>query len=194
MKNYFSPEPTTISIITKVLGSTVLQRVCTLTFSKYNVCSFVAVVESKRNVFLTETDYEAVYIISLIDRFNHSNTTLTASQCLKYCNDKNAYVIGADKVLSLTEFEGYLNKSFGYGEQGQHARESFTDPQRKRKIRNKEFRFHVNAFYDFTLTKWLNQVTLSEFDDSLWARNYNTYPLFPIVNDILGIVLKNTDK
>ena len=105
---------------------------------------------------------------------------------MKYCNDKNAYVIGADKVVSSIEFERYLNKTFGHDE---HAKESFNDP--KKHIRSDEFRFYVNAFYDFTLTKWLNQVTLSEFDDGLWARKNNTYPLFPIVNDVLGIVLKS---
>ena len=106
---------------------------------------------------------------------------------MKYCNNKNAYVIGADKVVSSIEFESYLNKTLGPGEHSDYAKESFTDPQRKQ-IRNEEFRFHVNAFYDFTLTKWLNQVTLSEFDDGLWARKHNIYPMFPIINDVLGIV------
>ena len=106
---------------------------------------------------------------------------------MKYCNDKNAYVIGADKVVSSIEFESYVNKTLGHGEYSDYAKESFTGPQRKQ-IRNDKFRFYVNAFYDFTLTKWLNQVTLSEFDDSLWAKKHTSYPLFPIVNDVLGIV------
>ena len=192
MKNYFSPAPTIISLITGALGSTLLHRLCALTFSNNNVLSFVAVAESRRNViFKTKTGYEKAYIISLVDRFNHANTTLTASQCLKFCNDKNSHVVGSDKVVSSTDFERYLNQSFGHGELlREGSTKSFIDPKSPHNKRDGKSGFHVNAFYNFTKAKWLNQLTLSTFDDELWARYHDYHPLFPIVNDVLGIVLK----
>ena len=102
---------------------------------------------------------------------------------MQYCNDKNAYVVGADKVVSLIGFDRYLNKSFG---QKEEAKESLIDLQGMRSTNDDEISFHVNAFYDFANGKWLNQVTLSEFDDGLWARYNHYYPWFPVLEDVLG--------
>ena len=123
---------------------------------------------------------------SSLDRFIHANSTFSASQCIQYCNEKNAYVVGADKVVSLNGFEQYLNKSFAKKEE---TKETTIDPQAMRNTDDDEIWFHVNAFYDFAKSKWLNRGTLSEFDDGLWARSNHYYPWFPVVNDVLGTVL-----
>ena len=123
---------------------------------------------------------------SSLDRFIHANSTFSASQCIQYCNEKNAYVVGADKVVSLNGFEQYLNKSFAKKEE---TKETTIDPQAMRSTDDDEIWFHDNAFYDFAKSKWLNRGTLSEFDDGLWARSNHYYPWFPVVNDVLGTVL-----
>ena len=106
---------------------------------------------------------------------------------MQYCNNKSAYVVGADKVVSLIGFDRYLNKSFWQKEED--AKEILIGPQRMRDTNDNDIMFHVNAFYDFESKKWLNQVPLSDFDEGLWANYDYYYPQFPVVNDVLGTVL-----
>ena len=106
---------------------------------------------------------------------------------MQYCNNKNAYVVSADKIVSLIGFDRYLNDSFG--QKAEEPKENLIDPHGMRNTNDDEIMFHVNAFYDFASKKWLNQVPLSDFDEGLWVNYDHYYPQFPVVNDVLGTVL-----
>ena len=79
---------------------------------------------------------------------------------MAFCDYKNAKMVDANFV---EQSKFYFTKNFHTG-----------------------MYINLNVQFDFGQNKWINGISKTELDDNLWFRKAKKFPIYPIMNDLLG--------
>ena len=52
----------------------------------------------------------------------------------------------------------------------------------------------LNIIYDFEKKQWKNGITKSVLDNTMWLTQYNSLPIYPNLNDLLGKITKQFNR
>ena len=119
------------------------------------------------------------YLFLRTNRIYQDEPILNTTSCKTFCSEKDGRLIDADLFHELQihipdedkneEYRFPSNELVNFGERN----------------------VLLNIVYDFETKQWKNDVTKSVLDSAMWLTQYNSLPIYPILNDLLG---KNTKQ
>ena len=118
---------------------------------------------SQRSQFKTLKVFSQLFSqLSVIAGIVSANETMHKTDCMAYCNCKNAKMVDADIVTQSKTYMYFLKYS------------------------HDELLLHLNIIFDFSQKKWINEISKAELDTNLWFKKDKIFPNYPIMNDLLG--------
>ena len=122
-----------------------------------------------------------LYLFLRTNRIYNDEPILNSTSCKAFCSEKDGHLIDADLFSKMEiKIQDEERKEDGYA-----PIQMFNFGERN---------VLLNIIYDFEKKQWKNGITKSVLNNSIWLTQYNSLPIYPNLNDLLGKITKQFNR